>query len=371
VHLIGALVSLVLFVVVRWGWHDWRPGPALRDALLILPSVLVLAAWWVLAASKFRGPSLPEFLVGYYLQEYVQTFGERLMLLAHDNRLALDGLHGKLAGWLFTLPILGALVAALAWRRGGGHEGDWDGDGIGDASGSGSGDGSGDGSGVERRSHRAPVTCAIAFFLAATLLYLVLPDRVPGNWALYQRMTVYALLAAIPVASLGARDGLRPFWPLLIVIVCAAHLVMWYSHLERFELANAGFDAAFLPEPVPGTVLAGLTYEELNGIPVYMHGQCYYIVWKHGISTAHVVDYRFASVRRRVDHATLPPHEDLVTIETYEGGYGDVEYVLARRGTMDALPPAFDRFELLRTTGGWGLYRRAAARADSTPRHEP
>jgi hypothetical protein len=389
VHVLAALFCLfvlALGTVVRPGRPTGEPGAssgrdraesaprgtgaaALRGGILAafrgvvlaaLPLVVLIAAWWRSEARGYAGPGVFSFLRGYYGSAFVHTFAGRWAFPIRDNYHLFNGAPGYAIAALFTLAIL-TPAAALSFRR---HQ-------------------------APRGTRGAAV---LPLCLGAALCYVLLPNELPQQAVLYERFSVFVLLALVIYCGARAPVALRRAGVAALVAVAVLHYALWANYFFDFNRENAGFDEAFLRPAASGENLAGLIYDyTYRGRPIYIHFPSYYIVWEKGPATASVADYRFGPVRR-ASVPGLPRYLEWVgKRDNYDGRYRDMDYILMRgtaggaaearssgttpatgatpsAGATEEIPPEampgaegfLGDFKVARTSGRWSLYERTA-----------
>jgi hypothetical protein len=155
-----------------------------------------------------------------------------------------------------------------------------------------------------------------------------------------------------------------------ISAVCLFHFVLWADYFRDFQKENVFFSEELFPPQFKDKKMAGLMFDVLyRGEPVYMHFQNYYIIWKKGIATSSILDYRFGTViRRKVSERELPQYIEWVglTQEKYNKKfildnirrYANMDYILVRR--KDEMVPLqyYENFTIREKKGSWALYEK-------------
>lgn len=341
VHVLAALFCLLVLVLgavvpprKALGEPGASPGRA-RAAralggvvLAALPLVALIAAWWHSEARDYTGPGVFSFLRGYYGSAFVRTFAGRWSFPIRENYALFKGAAGYAVAALFSLAIM-APAAALSFRR---HP--------------------------APRGTRGAAVLPLA--LGAALCYVLLPNELPQQAVLYERFSVFVLLALVMYCGARAPVALRGAGAAALVAVAVLHYALWANYVFDFNRENAGFDRAFLRPAASGENLAGLIYDyRYRGRSIYIHFPSYYIVWERGVATANITEYRFGPVRRAGVHG-LPRYLDWVgKFDNYDGRYRDMDYILMR-GTEPGAGGFLGDFKVARTAGRWSLYERTA-----------
>jgi hypothetical protein len=318
VHVLAALfcVLLVLLRLVSRGRGALRALPA--NLAAALPLAVLILAWWRGEARDYAGPGLSHFLRNYYSSAFVQTLFNRKSVFIFDNYHLFEGAKGYAIAALFSLGVVVPAAAALLARRRGA-------------------------SGV------------LLLLLAAALCCLLLPNELPQQAVLYERFSVFLLLALILFGASRAPERLPRAAAAAFVALASLHYLLWAGYFLDFNRENAGFDRAFLRPEGTGKKLAGLVTDyTYRGRPIYIHFPSYYIVWEKGVATASLADFRFGPVRRNANEIELPRYLEWAGKRgDYDGRYRDMDYLLIRGGGAPG------GFELERTAGAWSLYGKA------------
>jgi hypothetical protein len=338
VHALAALFALLLFVSVTLVRAKGDTVRFLQRLPAALPLALLIALWW---RSEPGGAESLSFLSEYYAGPFIRTLPKRIHLLFLDNYHLLEGNAGVAVATALSLVIALPSLAALGRAVG---RGEWP---------------------AIRSS--AP----LVLFLCSAGCFVLLPNEIPRQSILYQRFSLpvllsLALLGACAAGSPSA-DGRksRALGGRAALFIAAAlmHLVLWTDYLVDFNRENAPFGPALFPEHTKGT-LAGLVIDHTyRGRPSYIHFPCYYTVWRGGVATTKLVDYRFSNVRRKPGGERLPAYiEWPVSLARYDGRYESIDLLLVRGAPRGAAAQAIEGRALIREAGAWMLYGPTAAR---------
>jgi hypothetical protein len=319
VHVLAALFCafLVFLRLAARGRRALRALPA--NLAAALPLAALILAWWSGEGRDYAGTGLVQFLRDYYSGAFVQTLFKRKSVFIFDTYHLFEGVKGYAIAALFSLGVVVPAIAALRARRRGA-------------------------SGV------------LPLLFAAALCCLFLPNELPQQSVLYERFSVFLLLALIVFGASRSPARLPRAAAAAFVALGILHYALWANYFFDFNRENAGFDRAFLRPEGSGKKLAGLVVDyTYRGRPIYIHLPSYYIVWEKGVATASLADFRFGPVRRRTNTIELPRYLEWVGKRgNYDGRYRDMDYILIRGGS------APEGFELERAAGAWSLYGRTA-----------
>lgn len=330
VHVLAALFSMLVFLVycLRSGKPPIR---IIERCAALAPAAALILFWWNAEGAAYRGRGLESFLGDYYAHRFFQTFPDRLALLYQDNRHLFAGDWGVAAGIVFSLCIIAPVLAAVVLGR------------------------------MRGRSERLrPGRPALVFFCCSLACVLLLPREIPQQAFLYERFLPVLFLSAILLGGCLMPGGLRRAAVIGICAVCVIHCSLWAEYFHDFNRENRSFTAEFMPPAGDGRIMAGIIADYMyRGLPVYIHFPSYYIVWRRGIATTRIVDYRFGSVRRAVDADELPPYLEWAgKFKRYDNRYWNMDYILIRGDFPVHMFDDLANFTPVRTAGGWSLYER-------------
>jgi hypothetical protein len=338
VHALAALFALLLFLALLSARSKGDLLRFLRGLLPAVPLVLLLAAWW---RSEPGGMEALSSLGGYYAGPFVRTLPKRIHLLFLDNYHLFEGNGGVAVATALSLVIVVPSLVTLSRVLG---RGEW---------------------------RKVRSSAPFILFLCTLGCFMLLPHQIPRQAILYQRfsMPVLVSLALLGATAAGARpendrkDTARKARAALFTAAALLHLVLWTDYFADFNSENAPFGPALFPEDARGT-LAGLVLDPAyRGRPAYIHFPSYYTVWRRGIATTKLVDYRFSNVRRKGGAERLPAYMEWVgSTGGYDGRYAGVDLLLVRGEPRGPAALEVAGRELHRSEGAWKLYGRTAAR---------
>jgi hypothetical protein len=334
VHALAALFALLLFLILLLV----RSKGSLLCFLRGLPAaallVLLIAVWWHTEPGGIHSLS---FLSRYYSGPFIGTIPKRIHLLFLDNYHLFEGNRGAVAATILSLAII---VPSLAALRRAVARGEW-------------------------RAIRS--SAPFVLFLCAICCFLLLPGEIPRQSILYQRFSTLVLISLAllgAVASGPSNAGGRTakagrVAPAIFVAAALLHFALWADHFIDFNSENASFGPALFPAGAKGT-LAGLVIDHTyRGRPYYIHFPSYYTVWRRGVATTKLIDYRFSNVRRKRGGRWFPSYMEWPgSLEGYDGRYRRADLLLVRGEPQGAAAQAVKGRVLFQEGGTWKLYGR-------------
>lgn len=329
-----AMLSLGLFSLYRYYRNI---GKLLLCTLYVIP-VTGLILNWILnkqidsEAGDIDKTPVGEFLAQYYTSEFFITYLRRFKFLIADNLPLAEGKVGIFIGLIFSIVVFVFLVMGiLAYRSGKNNS-----------------------SGTnESPLNDVRVQVVLLFLLTTVLCYFLLPERIPGQHPIYDRVTTLIPIALILVIS-RLPIQTRIFIP-VVSIFLILHFVLWSEYLIDFDQqATAALE--IIPEN-NGEILSSLIYEEeFRGRPVFRHFQNYYISNSKGISTTRIIEFRFGMIRKNPENK-LPEQLE-------KWGFDELNTILDKidlllyRGRPDLLDAeVLSKLKLLDNTKDWYLYK--------------
>jgi len=356
VHALAAIFALLLFLSMLLVRSKGEPLRLLRGIPAALPLVLMLAVWW---RSEPVGADVLSFLSGYYAGAFAQTFPKRVHLLLLDNYHLFEGGAGAAVAAAFSLTIIVPSLTAL--RRAAGRG--------------------------ERLAIRS--SAPFVLFVCALCCFALLPNEIPRQSILYQRFSVLVLLSFALLGATASGPGpaergsgakgaapdearagrRRAALPIVFTAAALLHLLLWGGCFASFDRQNRSFGPDHFPRE-NDAILAGFIVDHTyRGRPAYIHFPSYYTVWRKGIATTKLVDYRFSNVRRRRGGPRLPVYMEWPSsLDRYDGRYEEAGLLLVRGEPDGAAAREVEIRALLREADAWKLYGRAARDTDRRPR---
>lgn len=321
---------------------------------LLLPGLLVVL--WVLHSKAWNEQSsTPSFLWQYYAQDYLPELKTRITyLLTADNAALAAGDTGKRIALLWSLPVLALLPFVLNWmfRRSGSS------------------------------THTAPrlsteatpeiehthgVTTARAvgliFLLVAAGCFFILPDHIPDQYYLFERFSVFVLLALIWTGSYALPAwGRRPLRVLALSLALTSAL-LWGHYFGQFRAHAVALQHTLQSTPeVRGKSLAAIIDDSsYRGRPVLIHYQNYHALFNDGVVPSCAAQYRFSLITRRKD-TDVPDYYEQVSrysdLNYRTTLYGAMDFLLAHGSNVVTTLKDSGEFALCSEQHGWALLRR-------------
>ncbi|UCE23513.1 MAG: hypothetical protein JSU74_09425 [Candidatus Zixiibacteriota bacterium] len=326
VHAQVALFGIALFVVCGLYHHRGRLGPLGKEFSAIVPVAILFIAWWML---REGGSDTLDYFRRYYGHAYWATLGLRWKLVVFDNIFLF---RTPLAYWVagfFTLVMFSPLLVGLVVKR------------------------------VrlsELKTHRY---FPLAFILPvlALILFFALPQAIPRQPIVYERLSVFVMLGVIILGSLIFRRGVAAYTKVALTLIVVVYFILWADYYMQFNQENENLTEQIFPADASQNTMAGLVYDyEFRGHPICVHLPYYYTVWTRGVTPAAFVDYRFGVVSRKVDFDVLPLY---LTWEwramRYDGRYSNMDYLLVRGKIPQHIYPRLREFKPVDTWGNWSL----------------
>jgi hypothetical protein len=298
-----------------------------KKIIIVTPAIILMITAWQGAKTNYH-ESLSSYLLNYYSSKYFLTLHYRIKdFFIFDNSFLFEKAVGWIVAALLSVFILSPLVIYMYKNF---------------------------------REFRQKLKMnlniyPLIFLICSLLCYLFLPNDIPGQSMVYERFSVYVLLAVILISSVVIPERVTKKLTRWIVILTVIYTVVLSQYFYDFRKDSTVFTEQILPDKDTG-VLAALIYDyEFRGTPVYIHYHTYYTTWKQGISTNGWTDYRFSFMRRNVPMEKLPSHIAWVQrINPYNNEYKDVDHLLVKDDTVRT----FENMKLVKRSGDWMLYEK-------------
>ena len=294
-----------------------------------LPVLLFVTAWLTAGGGFQPGSHTGHLLQDYYLGgEFLAAWPQRLAdAVTLDNRALYEGAAGYLAASFFTL-----VLGAFAWNRCRYSRKPW-------------------------KQHRLFSVWLLLFLSLGGVL--VLPREIDGHGIIYERFSVFLLLGLVLLAGTGSVRPLGKRAVAAMLLVSLLHGAAWSEYFWSFRQDSASFNASLLPAAESGLV-APLFYDNsFRGRPVYLHFANYQTLDNGGLAVNAFIDYRFGTIRRHVDEATLPRYDEWISWRwSYENLYPEVPWLLVRGEAPDRADAFFAQYRLEKEQGPWQLWRK-------------
>ncbi|MEO0102989.1 MAG: hypothetical protein ABIK81_04755 [candidate division WOR-3 bacterium] len=335
-HILAGFFTLFFFLLFIL-WHFWCKKISLKsllkESIVILPFLIIISIWWQ-RKKPYEVQDLLLFLFHYYKAEYLPTFLARARLMILDNRHLYPGFWGRFAGLFFSISLLAPTVFWLykkkVWKS------------------------------FFAAMRNYPLSLPFLLAFASLFSYLLLPDRLPGEWSIYQRFSVYFFLAVIMINSIVFAAKFRRVGIFFISLISFFHFLLYLDYFRSFAQETSSFTKDIFPQVRQNQKLAGLIFDyQFRGKPIYIHFPDYYIIWCTGIATTSFLDYRFTPVSRKVGNDILPPYEGFVGQDRiYDGRYANMDYLLVRGEIPNSAKEKLEGFKMVKSLGNWFLYKK-------------
>jgi hypothetical protein len=329
-HAQNALFGLLLYgFMMLYRYRGSFKKLLLRAVVVPLPLVALIFAWWFNRGSQ-EEESTAGYLLDYYTGPFFSDFAIRFRLIVFDNFQLREGWAGLAIATLFFICLFVPLVYYKPWKNT-----------------------------SLKKFVSGDTVYAVIFFAASLACYLFLPDKLPGQSPLSQRFCTIVILSFIILMSiwLSAVDTLKLRSFVSVVAVC--YVVLWFEYMYAFNAENRHFNSTFFKGLNNNSRLAGLMYDnKFRGRKVYIHFPNYFLVWRQGIVTSKIIDYRFGVVRRVGSDTAIPVYEELIG-EHYKPvpAYAALEYILVRGKAPVNNDVNLKNFVLVKEVDTWQLYR--------------
>ena len=328
--LFGLTLFFSLMIFRYWGRYKILFGRLAGG----VPIIVLLLIWWVTRAGAKEESTLV-FLWDYFKTSYFQTFVLRFRLIFFDNFQLCEGWMGLLIASIFSMSIFLPLLIHRVWK-----------------------------SGTGRRQFSRDLQYPVLFFLISLGCYLFLPAGLPGEQVIYQRFSPVLLLSVIIIGSILLKDRETKWLKYFSIILACLYTFLWMEYIYSFNRENRSFDPAFFSGINRQSIMAGYIYDnKYRGRPVYIQFPSYFIVWKKGIATSKIIDYRFGVIRRGIKGKQIPYYEEWPEeIDKIPTDYSALDYLLVK-GKASVKPDSnLLNFNLFRKEGSWQIFRNKKAK---------
>jgi hypothetical protein len=319
------VVACVSLIVLTYRGID------LKNRLLGLFTLIpgfVLFLIWQFRAEGFGNykPTLP-FLLSYYHSEYLASLKGRIIeLFLLDNSYLAIGQRGEILSIVFTMPLVVGFLILVFHRR----------------------------ASILKSISLSSRYCGVIFLFVAGICYLVLPNRLPGEHFIYERIAVIVFLGIIWVGGFLVSKRLHLPLRVMVTLLVLIHTGLWFRYFQSFNLDSQPFRTILYHNPaVLGRPLAALINSpDFRGHPAYSHYQNYQIIWNHGVVPTAIVMYRFRFIQMS-EAGILPFYYEKVGIENR------FKRVLIQYREMDLLlVDSQQMFKNIKKYGGYRLIDR-------------
>lgn len=299
----------------------------IKFLIIILPVLCVMYYAYTFDTVSSDQKLFP-FLFSYYKNFYLSSVIERIKVLAvMDNFYFIQGPYGSVFSIIFVLSFVIPIIIYLFKRS--------------------------------KKVYDIIQTDNYSYYLyifisTSFLCYFFLPNIIPGQNIIFERFTVFLMLALIIYCAYSYKHiNLNKLSRIFIVAIVLLHFVIVSIYYSDFKNETKNFDANLFPNDASCKRISGIIYTNtFKGRPVYIHFPMYFIVWKKGISTG-LVDYRFGIIKRKADFDKLPYYREWIgDARDYSDEYKNIEYILLK----DSLKLDIKDFELQKQVDDWYLY---------------
>ena len=331
-HAQNALLGLMIYGFMMAYHYRRSLARLMAHGLLVpLPVLVMIFTWWFTRSDGQQEGSTVDYLKEYYSSGYFRDFDVRFRIIVFDNFQLREGMPGLLIASIFFLCTFIPVFLARPWKRFRGSV-----------------------------SFSPQMIYAGIFFLIILGCYVLVPDKLPGQTPIFQRLCTILMLSFIILASIPLNRVKIPWLKYFVIIVISAYTILWFEYIYSFNRENGNFSRKLFEGIGSNEKLAGLIYDNnYRGRKVYIHFPNYYIVWNRGIAASKIIDYRFGVVRRVAPETELPFYHELIGEHySHQSQYSNVSYLLVR-GTA---PVENDRnlrdFDVWKYAEPWRLYRK-------------
>ena len=301
--------------------------------LVIVPALIIIAYWW---STSQRDSDMIGFLKEYYSTQYFPEIWKRINFLYYDNLVLFKGIAGNIAGTFFSMFIYLPLGYVLTTQK----------------------------EKIKNSLKDPQIVFAWMIFLFSAAGHLFLPPRIPDQEILFERFSVFESLGAIILISIYLPARHQRTIKVAVIFAVSLHCLLWVNFFIGFEKKTEAFTENIFPEDTRNVRVASIIgdcfYQKMQS---YIMFSDYYITWKKGIAVTSIIDYRFGSVRRKVDEHILPRFNHWMANKgVYHKEYNEMEYIL----TNDELPACFKDsladFTEVKRQGNWKLLKNTKVR---------
>jgi len=336
-HVLAAALVAFGYVLIE-AWHMVKSRscrPAGRRWLPLAP-VVIQTVVWISRGQEFNASRDFSFLKAYYSEEYLNSLMTRLtgFVLRDWSGLAAapyGSLFAVACAAVFLLPFGVCLRRLLRTKE----------------------------------PLTIPQTGTLVFTLAAALVYVVLPDRLPYQHIFYERFSVFIFLGIAATLTWALPRYLPRLPRMLPGLASMVYAALWFHYFLGFAAIDRDFCRAFprSEEVRRSSMVTVLDNPEYRGRAVLIHYNNYQIIWNRSPAPTKAAEYRFGVIRR--GRASLPPYETWLywrkrqaEVERAMRKYMDMDYVLAQGERPAAVLRKRPDFVLVRETGDWRLFKK-------------
>ena len=336
-HVLFLLFAILHFVVMEALHWKYDTAPYRCYRLLPLVPVAVLVATWLITGREFAQSSTVGFLATYYRDEYLfarpALFIKRLALFFTFGQMRLAVWpYGSLIGSSFAVALFLPLLCGLRKQS------------------------------LPSLFNSNARRAILGFTLCGLGCYLVLPDRLPGQWDLYERYAVLVMLGVVCIGSWLVSGRWRTVVRVGAVCVAATYCGLCGQYFWEFNRFTRLLDG--LPQGrVPGHT-NGCRNHRRQRIPGHAGVDSFQQLPDHLEPRASHYACRglpFCAIRRRATEQELPRYEEWIRQDTNFRDllrrYQRCAYLLTHGTRPYEAVIAGNRYVLARAADGWALFR--------------
>lgn len=327
-HFQNAIFCILILTIAFIHNFEKKAGFILKYFAIISP-ILILMYFAYTFDTTSPEQNLFPFLVSYYKNDYLVTVFERIKVLAvMDNFYFIEGPFGAIVSIIFVLSFIIPILIYFYKKS--------------------------------KKLYNLVITNRYSYYLyifisSSLCCYLFLPNIIPGQNIIFERFSVFLMLALILFCSYCYRGiKISNIHKIMIVFVILFHFVLVSIYYSNFKDETENFSESILPDDAECERLSGIIYTNtFKGRPIYIHFPMYFTVWKKGITTG-LVDYRFFVIKRKAGFEKLPYYREWIgDSRDYKNEYRNIEYILFK----DRDRINIEGFDMVKSAGEWYLYK--------------
>ncbi len=296
--------------------------------IILAPTLILMYIAYTFDTTNPEHNLIP-FLVSYYCNDYIYSIVERIKVLAViDNFYFIQGAFGSVVAIFFVMSFIMPLIFYFYYKY--------------------------------KKHYSNSITDNYSYYLfifisCSLSCYLFLPNIIPGQNIIFERFSVFFMLALIIFCAYCYKViEISRIFKFFIVLIILFHFIIVSFYYNDFKNETKNFNENLFPNNSTCNRLSGIIYANtFKGRPIYIHFPMYFTVWKKGITTG-LVDYRFFVIKRKADFNKLPYYREWIgDTRDYKNEYKELEYILLK----DKSPLNIEGFEMIKQTNDWYLYK--------------
>jgi hypothetical protein len=332
IHALTTLFALLIFFLTCIFQYKNNFNTLFKKSLVALPGLVITGHWWFL--QKSQGEQWTgNFVVEYYRDKYLGSLPQRAHLLWNDQNFLFRSEAGFWLELLITAFIISSLFPWLVAKF----------------------------RSKPSTAGRKTVLPVYILFLSSFCCWFFLPGFVRSQVHIFDRFSVFFMLAIIPVAAAIAPPKLGVAFRMIFLAGAIVYTALWVDYFQDFKKDSASFTEDIFPSGGDKT-LCGMIYDRrFRGFTVYQHFANYYMTWKKGIGCARFIDLKFSpAIKRKADFNKLPRYVETLRGKTEEDFrlYRNFDYVLVKAKSKTKALRFLKNFRLVRSSDTWFLYER-------------